>query len=331
MVKRGILSETISIRSFDDAQLAGILEVPRKGVKALVIPVHGSFAQTRDGSADNSRHWMFPNPVPERQLFLDFRSAVLPLGVGLLRYDKRASGFSEGIWAQTDFHAIARDLLTIVQTVRARFPRLRVGVMGQSEGCLTCLKAIDMGASVDFFISQAGALETYISLIDRQKSRAAAPFLAEPNGKVSKKYPLLATFYRDYFEGGLRAEIISGKRTTWELKGHTGWIGVFNLDLFRQYDTFSALEVLKKFPKPSLLMNGTKDLNVPPTAVEYVRETQAKGKSFSNVRCEIMKDLEHSFRKVGPNENFFDAMKKPIDPQYRRVIQSFLKGVLSSR
>lgn len=82
-------SQEITVRSHDGAVLSGVLEIPRdRALEALAIPVHGSFPQTRDGNVDSSRTWMFPTPLPERNLFIDFRDTVISLGVGTLRYDK---------------------------------------------------------------------------------------------------------------------------------------------------------------------------------------------------------------------------------------------------
>ncbi|MDH3539570.1 MAG: lysophospholipase, partial [Acidimicrobiia bacterium] len=166
-------SQEITVRSYDGAVLSGVLEIPRdRAPKALAIPVHGSFPQTRDGNIDNSRTWMFPTPIPERNLFIDFRDTVISLGVGTLRYDKRASGSSEGIWAQSDFHSIAQDLAAVHQQARDIYPDLPIGFMGQSEGSFTFLHALDFGAEPSFLISQGGALESFETIFDLQRDRA---------------------------------------------------------------------------------------------------------------------------------------------------------------
>jgi hypothetical protein len=160
-------SQEITVRSFDGAVLSGVVEIPRdRELKALAIPAHGSFPQTRDGNIDNTRTWMFPTPIPERNLFIDFRDTVISLGVGTIRYDKRASGSSEGIWAQSDFHSIARDLAVVYRRVRDLYPDLPIGFMGQSEGSFTFLQALDFGAEPSFLISQGGGLESFETILD---------------------------------------------------------------------------------------------------------------------------------------------------------------------
>jgi pimeloyl-ACP methyl ester carboxylesterase len=321
-------SRGITVRSHDGAVLSGVLEIPSdRELRALAIPVHGSFPQTRDGNIDNTRNWMFPTPIPERNLFIDFRDTVIPLGVGTLRYDKRASGSSEGIWARSDFHSIARDLAVVHQRARDLYPDLPIGFMGQSEGSFTFLHALDFGAEPSFLISQGGALESFERILDLQRDRAAKPFLDDPDGVTARQFPVLAGWYLGWFRGDMRDRVRAGD-STYVVHGPDGFACELSLDLMRQYEELDCVGRLESFDGPVLLMNGSEDLNVPPTVLQDIAEMHQEQGRFPHVRCEIMEGLEHSFRRVDEGESFFEAMQKPIDSSYGATIASFFGDIL---
>jgi hypothetical protein len=91
----------LNIQSSDGAILAGEMDFPlEENFDAIVIPVHGSFLQDRNGDYDDSKKWMFTSELPKRKLFLDISKTLRSTRCAVYRYDKRGSGKSEGIYSK---------------------------------------------------------------------------------------------------------------------------------------------------------------------------------------------------------------------------------------
>ncbi len=319
------------IQSFDGVALSGVLTLPANDkVRGIIIMVHGSFVQTRDGDLDGNQTWMFPYGVPKRGLFRDITNEFITIGFGTYRYDKRASGKSGGDYQETDMVTLVKDVVSIFNVIKAQFPNIDIGLLGQSEGSLTVLKAWELGARANFIQLQGPALEPFDLTLHYQKSHAAAPFLAENlEGPLSQKFPYLAAFYHALYFEDMLEKMRRGNEKYYMLDWN-GYKYRTNLKKYREY-LWNGLEMLKAVTVPVYLIIGSKDTNVRPGVAQEIIEKQKIGE-YQNVTVRIIEGLEHSFRKVSPGDNFVDVMAKPISQKYFEVLRSFYKqqGIYNS-
>lgn len=309
----------LEIRSFDGVILKGTLSVP-KDPKAIAITVHGSFLQTRDGDLDGSKPWMFPQGAPKRRLFADIAKALAEKDMATYRYDKRASGESGGIYAETDMIVLAKDLITIVGTLREKFPGVPVGIIGQSEGTKTTMRAWQMGMRPEFIVLQGPAIDPLEVIFAFQKERAAKPFLEGKDQDLTNRFPYLTAFYKAYYQGDMLQKIKETDDTYYELR-LGDWSARTNLAKYRQYGSDDA-QILKTVTVPVLLVVGGEDGNVRPESIKEISTLQQKGE-YPTVKVMVIAGLEHSFRPVKAGMSFVDIMKQPISPKYVEVLQEF--------
>lgn len=319
--------EEISVRSYDGTWLAATLKVP-KNPKGIFIGVHGSQLQTREGSLDVSRRWIFPEGGPQRNLFRDIGERLDGLGVGSLCYDKRASGTSEGTYAKTTLDDLAQDAIAIFHEASRRFPGVPVIMIGQSEGTWTVPRACELGLKPAAIILQGAVAWTARRTFDFQRERAAAPFLKDLDGELSRKFPFYSALYQAMFLGDFWDKFEKGAKE-YEVSLRSGYRAVQPLDIIRQYDRCDIRKVLAGLKIPVHYLTGELDNNVPPAAVREL-EAWAKDEGFAHVRFHWFPKLEHSFRECAPGENFIDAAKKPISKEYLDLLAEVVAAVVKA-
>jgi pimeloyl-ACP methyl ester carboxylesterase len=319
--KDKIVKEEYSVKSFDKVTLSGTLTIPSKVTK-IVITLHGSFVQNRDGDLDGTQAWMFPEGVPQRKLFLDISTTLAEAGIASFRFDKRASGKSEGEYSETDLVMLARDASEVLVALRTKFPGVPVGFVAQSEGALVALKEFQLGPQPDFLILQAPPLEPLTKILPFWRVRSAAPFLTDEAGILAKKLPYLSAFYHAMYEGDMMDRILNSNDTHYTLKGHN-WEHVTNLEKYRQYN-WDGYEMLKLVTCPVSIIVGEKDNNVPLDPIRRIVEEKKHG-GFANVNVTILPGIEHSFREVVPGETFVQTMARPVAPVFLSALDDEFK------
>ncbi len=316
-----MLAKEFVVTTDDGVQLAGTATIPANP-KAIVIPVHGSFPQTRDGNLDGNAKWMFPNGTPQRNLFLDIAKTVYGEGVATYRYDKRASGSSGGVYEDTDMDRLAQDVIAVAKFAAREHPKARIVLLGQSEGGLTVLRAHELGYTPGEFFLQGPSLEPLEVFLQHQKTRAAASFLA-PNSTQGMNYPYLTAFYKAMYEGDMLDKIQNTEDVHYVLRLGS-WSHVTNLRKYRQY-RWNGSEMLKSVQVPVTVVYGQLDPNVRPEAGERIAREKTAGRGYANVNVHILPQLEHSFREVNDGDNFVTVMGKPVSPVYLQLLSSWAK------
>lgn len=314
------LEKEVTIQSYDGVSLSGTLTIP-EDPKMIFIPLHGSFVQTRDGDLDGNAKWLFPHGTPKRRLFADMGDRLISLGIGSFRYDKRASGKSGGTYLDADLIALAWDATSVLKEVQKLYPNVPIGFVGQSEGGLVSVKAVELGADPSFILLQAPLLEPIGPFLDFQKTNAAAPFLNDTTGELAKRLPYLSAFYEAMYNGDMYDQLTGTNNKHYLLKGTDGWEAMTSLEKYRQYG-WNGLELLKKVQVPVRIIIADQDKNVSLRPIQTLLQQQATNNDFDNVSVEILAGLEHSFRKVEANESFVQVMAKPVAEDYLLALEN---------
>jgi pimeloyl-ACP methyl ester carboxylesterase len=111
-----------------------------------------------------------------------------------LRYDKRASGRSGGVYEDTDLDILASDVVQVVKYLKKRFQK-PVLVIGQSEGGLTTVLAQAREPVADALVLQCGMLAPLDEILAHQKTRAAKSFL-DDTGPMFDQLPYYYSLYQ---------------------------------------------------------------------------------------------------------------------------------------
>lgn len=320
-----MIEQELTIVSYDRIKLRGVL-TEIKTPKALVITVHGSFNQDRDGNLDEKSKWMYPQGAPKRNLFFDIAQALSEVHVATFRYDKRASGESEGIYKDTTLTVLANDVKAILESMRSRFPSIAIGILGQSEGCLTAIRAWELGARPDFIILQGPPLQPFDQTLEYQRNRAAKPFLNDKSGEISRKYPYAMAFYQAMYKGDMLDQIKNTHEQHYTLR-YGNWSAVTSLQKYREY-MWDASEMLKDVTCSVTIFFGLKDQNVSTEHLKIIENGKKLG-FYKNVTLQTFANLEHSFREFNEGDDFFKALSKPISSIYLSALIQNIQKIIN--
>jgi hypothetical protein len=134
--------------SFDNVEasirLSGTLTIPDSNLEAMVILLTGSGPQDRDETLLHHKPFA---------VIADFLSTH---GMGVLRYDDRGIGGSEGVHMQATSYDFAQDAEAAYLWIKDKFPDQPIGFLGHSEGAMIAQIADSLVMGADFHIYLAG-------------------------------------------------------------------------------------------------------------------------------------------------------------------------------
>lgn len=138
--------ESVSFRS-GEVNLSGTLLTPlARSPHPAVVIVHGSGAESRDGTLSTPNYSRHVANLFARN------------GVAVLAYDKRGVGASTGNWSRASFDDLASDVIAAVQFLKTRddISPKQVGVWGISQAGWVISSAISQSDEIAFVILVGG-------------------------------------------------------------------------------------------------------------------------------------------------------------------------------
>lgn len=285
------IEEELKISKFTE----GTLTLPgTKGAKDLVIFIQGSGATDRNGNQSMMKNDGMKKLA--RQLAED--------GIASFRYDKRVLKMEELNIREEDlrFEDLVEDAVDIVTFFKQddRFEKLILA--GHSQGSLVGILAAK--DSADAFISLAGAGEPIDNIIVDQVN-IMAPQLGEnarnafnelkETGKTINYSPMLESIFRL----GIQPYMYS-------------WM------------KYHPAEELKELEVPSLIINGTADIQVGTEQAEMLAEANI------NSKLVLIENMNHIFREIKTkdrlvNTKAYNEPNRPLHPELIPVITNFIK------
>ena len=230
-------------------------------------------------------------------------------GIGCLRFDDRGTGKSTGVYNQASLKDFASDVKACV-TYLSKDPRFRnnpIGIAGHSEGGMHALMAASKNKDVRFIIELASVGTTGRDVLVEQqylipktqgKSEAYAVWnrdlyagvcdiLATYNAE--KVVDPLNTFLDKHYEIA-PDEIKEGNNpVNFKLAMHI----FLNNEWGREFIAYDAKTYLKRSKVPILAINGSKDIQVPPTSNSKAFEQNFSKRSRPNSKAIIFEGLNH--------------------------------------
>ncbi|MFV8357321.1 alpha/beta hydrolase [Flavobacterium sp. XS1P32] len=286
--------EEISISTL----LKGSLYTPLKNSKkeTLVILIAGSGPTDRDGNQKN----LINNSLKY------LCEGLTQNDIAAFSYDKRMfAQFSQGTLneATLSFEDFINDAKEVFTYFKNQKKYNKIIIAGHSEGSLLGMVAANNNA--DAFISIAGAGRSIDAVIVEQIEKQA-PFLKE---EVLKNFEILKS--GKTFE--LKNEMLASLFRTSVQPYMISWL------------KYNPQDEIKKLKIPTLLLNGTKDLQVSVSDAELLK------KALPSAELMIIESMNHVFKEIKgdttENMKSYNDPNLPISAQLLNTITRFIKAL----
>jgi len=262
--------------SASDITLAGTLTLPEgNGPLPAVILISGSGPQDRD------EYFMSHRP------FLVIADHLTRQGIAVLRYDDRGFGESTGNHGSATSLDFATDAAAAVAYLKTRdeIDNEHIGLAGHSEGGLIAPIVAADDADVAFIILLAGPGVSGVE-IQKQQIESFAPMMGltpEQIEEEKRNIEQIAAIVRETDLGGELNQKIAEFFLSKMPEGDT-FMGMnkeefinqklmeLNRPWYKYFIDHNPAEFLKEVNVPILAINGSRDVQVSPQNLEYIRE-----------------------------------------------------------
>ena len=314
--------------------LAGTLTLPEKeGSFPVVITISGSGPQNRD------------EELLGHKPFLVISDHLTKNGIGVLRFDDRGVGKSEGEFKTSTSADFATDVESAVAYLKTRkeIDKTKIGLMGHSEGGLIAPMVASQSEDVSFIVLLAGTGLRGDSIVLLQQALIAkadgasdsdiekttdaftkAVDIVMKSDDDQKLKTDLTNFINKLIEDDPSAEIPSGMTREEFVSAQVNEISSPWMKYFLKLDPAIALEKVKC---PVLAINGEKDLQVPPREnLEAIKKALIKGGNEKVTTVELP-NLNHLFQECetgSPKE--YANIEQTFSPTALNIILDWIKA-----
>ena len=330
------MSETIEFKNVEDSTvLKGTLTYPDTESKSYpaVVLMHGAGRNVRDYN------------VYGHKTFLVMADYLSRNGIGVLRYDKRGCGESEGDFDEATYDDFASDGWSAVQYLKDRedIDFNTIGIAGHSEGGTTGpMVAAEHEINFLILLGAPGlpypvADSLYASGIAKARGYSEEQILREFQVNDTLINLALAMELGKALEDSIYNLAYRNRKDLSWLKGLTGkdldeeikysYIEYFARPVFREFWEGPSPETyLKQIRCPVLSIGGTLDLNVPGAASMAAIDQSLKEAGNTEVTSKLIPNLNHMLQpaKIGLPEEI-DSIEMTIAPEVLILMKDFIQ------
>jgi uncharacterized protein len=310
--------------SYEDKQgkLAGTLTVPEgAGPFPAAIMITGSGPQNRDEELFGHKPFL---------VIADYLSRH---GIAVLRIDDRGVGGSSGRSSQQTIQEMAADVLSDVDFLKGR-PEInskKIGVIGHSEGGIVGPLAASQSSDIAFVVMLAGTGVTGEQVMYRQaeliaRARGGTDASIAQNRAIQEMIFAAARTAPDEQTGleRFRAEWrkAHGSDPGAVLESQAKSVLAPEIHSFAFYD---PAEALRKLKVPVLALNGSRDLQVPPSQnLPAIRAALTAGgnKDFEVIELPGLNHLFQSCQSCSPGE--YGQIEETFSPKALEIMGEWL-------
>jgi pimeloyl-ACP methyl ester carboxylesterase len=328
-------SEDVTFQNVEaNISLSGTLTLPGKeGNFPVVILISGSGPQNRD------------EELLGHKPFLVISDHLTKNGIGVLRYDDRGVGKSEGDFKTSTSADFATDVESAIAYLKTRkeINNKKIGLMGHSEGGLIAPMVASQSEDVSFIVLLAGTGLQGDKIILLQQALIAKADgtsdsdIMEATDAFTKAVDMvmksddeqklktdLTNFINKLIEDDPSAEIPSGLTKEEFVSAQVNEISSPWMQYFLKLDPAIALEKVKC---PVLAINGEKDLQVPPKEnLEAIKKALVKAGN-ENVTVVELANLNHLFQECetgSPKE--YSNIEQTFSPTALTLILDWIRA-----
>ncbi|MEJ8803055.1 alpha/beta hydrolase family protein [Pontibacter sp. H249] len=317
-------------------QLVGTLTLPKDNPKApAVILFTGSGPQDRDQT------------IMGHKPFLVLADYLTRQGFAVLRLDDRGVGKSGGNFTTAtteDFTSDAEAAYTYLKNFNG-VNNKKIGLIGHSEGALVAAKVAAKHPDVAFVMLMAGNAVPGTELLVAQ-NEALLKAAGVPQEQLQKYLQLrkaqfeIAATEADVFKASEKIRQLEqetkAKLSEQEQKqlgltpqSEQTLIAQLSSPWMRYYLAYNPALTLQKLKMPVLVLNGTKDLQVPHQQNLPATEKALKAAGNKKYTIKELPNLNHLFQTAttgGPAE--YGQLEETFAPAALEIIGSWMKGVV---
>ena len=310
----------LSIGVAKKIQITGNLILPETEKNSsfpLVILVSGSGAQDRNCEIlGHKPFWVLADDLGRHQ-------------IASFRYDDRGVGKSSGKFetaTQVDF---GNDLVAIVQYFKKAYPKAQIYIYGHSEGGMTALRAAVQTTDIAGIIEAASVGNSGKEvLIEQQYLIPKASGYSETESLWNQRFyaegaKIALSTTKDQFSKPYEAWL----KTVWDsipkklLDGatlaelNTQMTAFFDSEWARQFLAFESATYLQKINLPFLIINGSKDVQVPPIVNQTAFKANMSQQSLSKSTFYILEGTNHLFQQCETcSLGEYATLEQTLDP-----------------
>ena len=329
------LSEEVKfINKVDGDTLAGTLTLPaKKGKYPVVVMISGSGPQNRD------------EELMGHKPFLVIADYLTRNGIAVLRYDDRGTAQSTGDFQKATSVDLANDAEAAVSYLltRKEINKKKIGLIGHSEGGIIAPMVAARNRKVAFIVMLAGpGLRGDKLLLLQQKaiSKASgveesavleneklnAPLFQEiinSTDTINLRTDLTRILEKSLNENTALKEKLSEEQINDMVKSTVLQLMSPWMQYFIKYDPFP---MLRKVKCPTLALNGSKDLQVPPMEnLALIRKAfdESGNKKLTAVELPGLNHLFQECTTGSPSE--YGAIEQTVSPLALNEMLKFIK------
>lgn len=289
-----IISQELNLKN-DSITLPGTLSFSKNlDQQALVIFVHGSGNVDRNGNQAGAIKANYIQQLAE---------ALNQNGIAFYRYDKRTATNEnmKYLMQGVSFLDFVEDVQMAVEHFKDDSRFSSIVLIGHSQGSLMGMLALS--DDVDKYISIAGPASRIDEIMTKQIRKQNGDSLAS----------IVASHFKEL-------------KTTGAIKNVNPMLFQLfnpqNQPFFKSWMVYDSKEEIKKINIPTLIVNGTKDLQVP------VEEAYALQKAQPDAELEVIKNMNHVLKYIEKDEDNFKSYSSPDFPiaeELVNVLTHFIK------
>ena len=285
-----INSEEILIKN-DSIELPGTLTYTKENTP-LIIWIHGSGNVDRNGNQGT---------IVKANYIKQFRDSINKEGIALFSYDKRTSTKKNFKFLKNFlFNDLVKDAKKVINHFKTEKRFSEIILIGHSQGSLVAMLA---SKNISKYISIAGPSESIDKTIIKQITKQSAEF-----GKVAEAH------FKELFETGTIKEVNPLLASIFAKQ---------NLDFIANYAKYNPTEEIKKVTIPTLLINGSKDLQV------KIEDAKALHKALPSSKLVLIDNMNHVLKNIdkdADNLNSYYSANFQLSTKLITTIVAFLKN-----
>jgi pimeloyl-ACP methyl ester carboxylesterase len=324
------LESEIEIATSKKIKISGNIVLPefeKTSAFPLVIMVSGSGAQDRNCEIlGHKPFWVLADHLGRN-------------GIASYRYDDRGIGKSTGKFESATQVDFANDLVAIIRYFKKEYPKALIYVYGHSEGGMTALRAAVQCKEIAGIIEAASVGTSGKEvLIDQQYLIPKASGFTENESLWNQRLYIegariaLNTTKNDFSKAyknwldtawdSIPKKLLDGAEKEDLIVQMTAF---FNNDWARQFLAFEAASYLSNLDLPFLIINGSKDVQVPAFSNQEGFRKNMSATTLSNSTFYVLEGGNHLFQQCEScSLAEYASLEQTLDPQLMKSVTSWI-------
>jgi pimeloyl-ACP methyl ester carboxylesterase len=304
-------------------------ELEKTSAFPLVIMVSGSGAQDRNCEIlGHKPFWVLADHLARN-------------GIASYRYDDRGTGKSSGKFQSSTQVDFANDLVSIIAYFRKAYPTAKIYIYGHSEGGMTALRAAVLTNKISGIIEAASVGTSGKEvLIDQQYLIPKASGFTENESIWNQRLYaegvriVLSTTKNDFSKeykswldlawDSIPKKLLDGAQKEDLIVQMTAF---FNNDWARQFLAFESKTYLAHLNVPFLVINGSKDVQVPALVNQEGFKIGMTPASLVKSKFYVLEGANHLFQQCKEcNLSEYATLEQTLDPTLMYWVTSWILG-----